>query len=188
MCDALKKVGEICGMPTFFLSKKIGFHMQEVNWKIDHIFRYLLIFILGFGPLLILLKNSSFSQSKVNNITKKLPFIIFILIPIFFSLTMLVIAVDSGRWIHITFSCSIIIYLVMIRKGVVILNQNNSTIEFFNNKIHKLLKILIFFIICISWNPKAVHHEDLGSLPLYRVIEKTTNYYNNIWNIRVFQN
>ena len=76
----------------------------------------------------------------------------------------------------------------MIRKGVVILNQNNSTIDFFNNKIHKLLKILIFFIICISWNPKAVHHEDLGSLPLYRVIEKTTNYYNNIWNIRVFQN
>ena len=39
----------------------------------------------------------------------------------------------------------------------------------------------------MSWNPKAVYHEDLGSLPLYRAIEKSTNYYNNIMLINITQ-
>ena len=39
----------------------------------------------------------------------------------------------------------------------------------------------------MSWNPKAVYHEDLGSIPLYRAIEKSTNFYDNILLINITQ-
>ncbi len=188
MCEALKKVGEACGMPTFFLSKKIGYHMQEVNWKPEHILRYLTIFLLGFGPLLALIKNSRFNKAKVDENLKKLPFVYYILISILISLVMMFIAVDSGRWMHISYSCSIITYFIILKNKVVILNQNSSLIKFFETKINKLIKILLFLVVCMSWNPKAVYHEDIGSLPLYRAIEKTTNYYENILSIKIFQN
>ena len=187
MCDSLKKIGESCGMPTFFLSKKIGFHMNEVSWKFEHVLRYLTIFILGFGPFLILIKNSYFNVAKVNKNLKKIPLIYCILVPIFTSFIMMVIAVDSGRWMHISYTCSIITYYVMLKNQVIILNQNNSLIKFFNKKINNVIKVIIFLIVCMSWNPKAVYHEDLGSLPLYRAIEKSSTYYNNILLIKISQ-
>ena len=100
---------------------------------------------------------------------------------------MMVIAVDSGRWMHISYTCSIITYYVMLKNQVIILNQNNSLIKFFNKKINNVIKIIIFLIVCMSWNPKAVYHEDLGSLPLYRAIEKSSNYYDNILLIKITQ-
>ena len=187
MCDSLKKIGESCGMPTFFLSKKIGFHMNEVSWKLEHILRYLTIFILGFGPLLILIKNSHFNVAKVNKNHNKIPLIYYFLVSVFISFIMMVIAVDSGRWMHISYTCSIITYYVMLKNQVIILNQNNSLIKFFNKKINNVIKIIIFLIVCMSWNPKAVYHEDLGSLPLYRAIEKSSTYYNNILSIKITQ-
>jgi len=187
MCDSLKKIGESCGMPTFFLSKEIGFHMSEVSWKFEHILRYLTIFILGFGPLLILIKNSYFNKAKVNKNFKQISLIYYFLVPVFTSFIMMVIAVDSGRWMHISYTCSIITYYVMLKNQVIILNQNNSLIKFFNKKINNVIKIIIFLIVCMSWNPKAVYHEDLGSLPLYRAIEKSSNYYDNILLIKITQ-
>ncbi len=188
MCDSLKKIGESCGMPTFFLSKKIGYHMNEVSWKFEHILRYLTIFILGFGPLLILIKNSYFNVDKVNKNFKQIPLIYYFLIPVFTSFIMMVIAVDSGRWMHISYTCSIITYYVMLKNQVIILNQNNSLIKFFNKKIKNVTKIIIFLIVCMSWNPKAVYHEDLGSLPLFRAIEKSNTYYDNILLIKISRN
>ena len=187
MCDSLKKIGESCGMPTFFLSKKIGFHMSEVSWKFEHIIRHLAIFILGFGPLLTLIKNSYFNTAKVNKNFKQIPLIYYFLVPVFTSFIMMVIAVDSGRWMHISYTCSIIIYYVMLKNQVIFLNQNNFLIKFFNKKINIIIKIIIFLIICMSWNPKAVYHEDLGSLPLYRAIEKSNTYYDNILLIKITQ-
>ena len=188
MCDALKKIGENCGMPTFFLSKNIGYHIQEVNWKIEHILRYLIIFILGFVPFLILINNSHFNEIKVNKSLKKISLINFILIPTLISFVMLFIAVDSGRWIHISYTCSIIIYFVMLKNEIIIINENNSLIKYLNQDIKKITKIFIFLILCMSWNPKAVYHEDLGSFPLYRAIEKSSNYYVNILKIDILRN
>ena len=187
MCDALKKIGESCGMPTFFLSKKIGYHMQEVNWKFEHVLRYLLIFTLGFGPLLVLIKNSYFNEDKVSRYFIKLQPVYFFLIPIFISFIMMVIAVDSGRWMHMSYTCTIITYFTMFKNEIILLNQKNTIIKFFNKRIYDFIKIILFLILCISWNPKAVYHEDLGSLPLYRAIEKTSNYYNNILKLNITQ-
>jgi len=187
MCDSLKKIGESCGMPTFFLSKKIGFHMNEVNWKFDHILRYVIIFFLGFGPILILIKNSYFNEAIVNKNFKKLPFFYYFIIPVFISFIMMVIAVDSGRWMHISYTCLVIIYYMALKNKIIKLNENNSLIKFFNKKINNLIKIIIFFILCVSWNPKAVYHEDLGSIPLYRAIEKSPNFYDNILLINITQ-
>ena len=161
--------------------------MQEVDWKLEHILRYLLIFILGFGPLLILIKNSRFNETKVDKHFIKLPLLYFFLIPIFISFIMMVIAVDSGRWIHISFTCTIITYFVMLKNQIILQNKNIFFFKFFDKRIYNLVKIILFLIICMSWNPKAVYHEDLGSLPLYRAIEKTSNYYENILKINITQ-
>ena len=123
--------------------------MQEVSWKLEHILRYLLIFILGFGPLLILIKNSRFNEFKVDKHFIKLPVIYFFLIPIFISFIMMVIAVDSGRWIHISYTCTFITYFTMLKNQIIL--------------------------------------QDLGSLPLYRAIEKTSNYYENILKLNITQ-
>jgi hypothetical protein len=31
---------------------------------------------------------------------------------------------------------------------------------------------IIVFILCFTWNPKAVYHEDIGSIPIYRMLNK----------------
>ena len=48
-----------------------------------------------------------------------------------------------------------------------------------NDKVNKkkILFVFMIFIICFTWNPKAVHHEDIGSIPIYRVIAKIIKYY-----------
>tara|TARA_Y100000996_G_C22534391_1_gene647770 strand:- start:194 stop:1417 length:1224 start_codon:yes stop_codon:yes gene_type:complete len=188
MCNALIKLGENCGMPTHFLSKKIDYHIHEVNWQLKHIIRYFVIFILGFSPLFILILNSRFNENKVNKNFYKFSLIWFILIPLVISFLMFLIAVDSGRWMHISYTCSIITYFVLLKNKTIELNNDSSLINFFEKKINTFLKIIIFLIISISWNPKAVYHEDLGSFPLYRSVEKTSNYFDNIFNINILLN
>tara|TARA_B100000029_G_scaffold162762_1_gene158818 strand:- start:291 stop:593 length:303 start_codon:yes stop_codon:yes gene_type:complete len=100
---------------------------------------------------------------------------------------MFVIAVDTGRWTHMSYSCAIIFYFGLIKNKIIILNYNNKLINLLNNKLNNFTKLIIFIILCLSWNPKAVYHEDLGSIPLYRSIEKAPNYYDNILNIKIFR-
>ena len=36
----------------------------------------------------------------------------------------------------------------------------------------KYILFSIFILLCFTWNPKAVHHEDIGSIPIYRLLAK----------------
>ena len=186
MCDALKKIGENCGLASYFLSKTVNFHMLEVNWKFEHIIRYILIFIFGFGSLIILAFNSNYNVKKVNEIFLKIPFVYHLIVLILPTLIMFVIAVDTGRWTHMTYSCSIIFYFGLIKNKIIFLNYDSNFIKFIDSKLNNFFKILIFLILCLSWNPKAVYKEDIGTIPIYRAIEKMPNFYNNIFNIKVF--
>ena len=187
MCAELEKIGEKCGLAAAFISKTIDYHMAEVNWKFAHIIRYFFIFILGFGALMILVGCSKFDEKKINKIILKLPFIYHFVILIIPTLVMFIIAVDTGRWTHMSYSCAIIFYFGLLKNKIIILNYNNKIINLLDKKLNNFTKLIVFILLCFSWNPKAVYHEDLGSIPLYRSIEKAPNYYNNILNIEIIR-
>ena len=187
MCAELERIGEKCGLAAAFISQTIDHHMAEVNWKYTHVLRYFFIFVFGFGPLMILAANSKFDETKVNKFILKLPFIYHFLILIIPTLIMFIVAVDSGRWTHMSYSCAIIFYFGLLKNKIVVLNYSGNLINLLNNKLNKYTKLIIFIILCLSWNPKAVYHEDLGSIPLYRSIEKAPNYYENVLNIKVIR-
>ena len=161
--------------------------MAEVNWKFAHIIRYFFIFILGFGALMILVGCSKFDEKNINKIILKLPFVYHFVILIIPTLLMFIIAVDTGRWTHMSYTCTTIFYFGLLKNKIVILNYNKNFINLLDKKLNNFTKLTIFIILCLSWNPKAVYHEDLGSIPLYRSIEKAPNYYDNILNIKIFR-
>ena len=187
MCAELEKIGEKCGLAAAFISHTIGYHMQEVGWKIKHIFRYVLIFIFGFGPLMILSFNSYFNKEKVNSFFLKVPFFYHFIILILPTLIMFIIAVDTGRWTHMSYSCALIYYFGLLKNKIILFNYNNLICNFIDNKINNFLKLLIFVILCLSWNPKAVYHEDIGSIPIYRAIEKIPNFSHGINKVKIFR-
>ena len=43
----------------------------------------------------------------------------------------------------------------------------------------KYILFLFFLTMCFTWNQKAVYHEDIGSIPMYRLLAKFINY---LWN------
>ncbi len=187
MCEELKKIGEECGLASVFLSKGIVDHSFEVGWKFIHILRYVFIFLLGFFGLFYLSLISEFNPSKINNFFCKKPFILHIVFLILPSLTMYIIAVDSGRWTHISYTCAFIYYFGLLKNEAIILKKNTFNLNIANNKTKNFLYILFFILVCFTWNPKAVYHEDLGSFPIYRVLEKTPNYYKSLFTINIFR-
>ena len=50
----------------------------------------------------------------------------------------------------------------------------------FINFTNKGSLIIFFIIVCFTWSPKAVYHEDTASIPIYRLIEKLPNHVNLI--------
>ena len=185
MCSELEKIGEKCGLAAAFISHTIDYHMVEVRWKFPHIIRYIFIFIFGFGALMVLVFNSKFNAKKINKIILKFSFLYHFIILVLPTLVMFIIAVDTGRWTHMSYSCAIIFYFGLLKNKIIILNYNNNLFQFANYKMSNFVKLFIFIILCLSWNPKAVYHEDLGSFPLYRAIEKSPNFFSNILNIKI---
>ena len=187
MCRELSKIGEQCGLATAFLSKGIGFHIAEVDWQKIHILRYIFIFTAGFFALIYLSIKSKFNENITNPYIKSNSFILNLIILILPTLLMFVIAVDAGRWTHITYTCSFIVYFGLLKNKILVLDNNLFKLNIFSNNFSKFLKIFFFILLCLSWNPKAVFHEDLGSIPIYRMVEKLPIYYNNIFKIKVFR-
>ena len=46
----------------------------------------------------------------------------------------------------------------------------------------KKYQIILLILVCFTWTPKAVYHEDISSLPLYRTIVKTKYFIGNFKN------
>ena len=187
MCEELKKIGEECGLASIFLSKQIDTHLNEVSWDLISFIRYLFIFILGFFGLIYLSKKTKFNEKLVNSYFHKKSFLIHLIILIIPTLIMFVIAVDSGRWVHMSYTCAFIYYYGLLKNNLLILDDRSFELYIANNRLKKLTYILFFVLISFTWNPKAVYHEDLGSFPIYRAFEKMPNFYNNILKIKIFR-
>ena len=89
------------------------------------------------------------------------------------------IAVDWGRWFNLSYTMLIFFYFFCLKNKIFNLNENNKMLYFFEKNIFKkkFSYIIIVTLLCFSWNPKAVYHEDVGSIPIYRIITKIIKYY-----------
>ena len=83
-----------------------------------------------------------------------------------------VIAVDWGRWFNLSYTMSILFYFFFIKNNLLKFNQTYYVLFFDNIFKKKYIFITFILICCFSWNPKAVYSEDIGSIPIYRIIDK----------------
>jgi len=173
MVKVLKnEFNENCYTSCSLLISKQGiyqhFQAQFHKYSFEVLLRYFLIYLIGFGPLFILLKNSRLKWSKVF-LFKKFknmlwPYLI-LLSPV---IALHAMGYDWGRWVNISYVFSLVSYIYFYKNNLLIINQNR--IE--NNFITKLKKsyfIFLFIIFCFGWNPKTVISGDVASFPGYRI-------------------
>jgi len=161
---------------TFFIHKKTQF---------TDYFRYIMIFFVGFLPLYLCISKNQFTN-KENFITKNFkPIYLFLTIytPI---LLLFAFGHDWGRWIHIQYSLSILLYLYLIKNNIISNNLNYKTLIEFLSKKKKLL-ILIFFIYAFFWNPKTLITGDIATNSLYKIVYNSSKIIFNFEGIRLFQ-
>ena len=162
---------ENCYMSCELLKTKSSIYQQFQGnfdkYSIEIFVRYILIIIIGFGPLFILLfnsklKNKIFFLDKFNNLL--FPYLI-LLSPVIFLFAM---GYDWGRWVNISYVISIISFIYIYKYNLITLSE-----KFLSNKLLKNIKkkIFIFIVIiyCFGWNPKTVITGDVASFPGYRI-------------------
>ncbi len=162
---------EKCYMSCDLLRSKSSIYQQFQGnfdkYSAEIFIRYILIIIIGFGPLFILLfnsklKNQTYFFSKFNNLL--VPYLI-LLSPVILLFAM---GYDWGRWVNISYVFSIISFIYIYKNNLINLSE-----KFLNNKIFKKVNkkifIFIFIIFCFGWNPKTVITGDVASFPGYRI-------------------
>ena len=179
MCESLKNsYNTECGLGASVLNRKLMDNVRELGGlNITHIIRGLLVFLIGAFALITSIKNSEYSNRNYNFIFKRKAFAINFLIIFLPTLIPFIIAVDWGRWFNLSYTMSLLFYFFCFKNNLIFLGESDfiKFIDKVNKK--KILFVFMIFIICFTWNPKAVHHEDIGSIPVYRVIAKIIKYY-----------
>ncbi len=173
MCVNLKELfAERCYMSLLYLdtSVKENFDSLFRDIKIQHIFRYSLVYLIGYFPLIYLSKNLikkiNFKISVFNNISVCYYIIICsIFVPVLYAM-----GLDWGRWVNIHYFFIFCSVYFLIKKGNYILNRHSS--EKFKKILYiknKMVLVSVFIIFCFGWNPKTLFKGDIASIPGYRV-------------------
>jgi len=189
MCKYLElEFSEKCyGSVNLLIKNTIYFDTFYIHKKTDFInyFRYTMIFLVGFLPLYLSIGKNKFTNRE-NFITKNFkPIYLFltIYIPI---LLLFAFGHDWGRWIHIQYSLSILLYFYLIKNNIVSNNHNNKTlIEYISKK--KGLLIFVFFIYAFFWNPKTLLTGDIATNSLYKIVYNSSKIIFKFEGIRLFQ-
>ena len=173
---------EDCYMSCALLLNKSTIYQQFSSnfplYSFEVFFRYSLIIIIGFGPLVTL-----FINSKIKNLDKKI-IALLILPPIMILFLMMS---DWGRIVNIFYTFSIISFLYLYRKKFLIISD-----KLHNNILTKLLdkkKIYIIFFIIFSfgWNPKTSLVGDVGTNPLWKIPYNASKKIFGFNSFRIFQ-
>ena len=166
-----------CGLGAFVLNRTLMNNIKELgNINMIHIMRALWIFFLGSFALFLSIKNSKYKIEKLTFFNKKIQFHLIFFIIFLPTLIPFSIAVDWGRWFNLSYTMSILFYFFCLKNNFIYLKES-SFIKYINNlSSKKFLYFFFIFIICFTWNPKAVYHEDIGSVPIYRMISKIVKY------------
>ena len=161
MCDS---INECYGAMTY-LNRDLSSNISEVSSKfqISYLFRYVIIFLVGFFPLMLLIFYSKFdTRIKLKN---KNNFSIIFFLVFAPSFIFYYIAQDWGRWIHISYSLSLLTYLFCIKNNIITLDKTRINFSILKNKI---ILVFLFILFSFSWSPKTLMNEDVGSIPIYR--------------------
>ena len=186
LCEKLKIKSNIkCGLAPYSMMATIADYKGEVSWQKSHIARYILIFLFGFIGLFIILFFSKINQENTNKFISIFNIYFGFIILMIPSILPFLTAVDSGRYMSMAYTFPCIFYFGLLKSDLIIFNYEKAN-SFIENSILKLnkYKFIILFLLCFSWTPKAVYHEDIGSFPLYRTLIKTTNFIDNFKNFK----
>ena len=171
MCDS---INECYGAMTY-LNRDLSSNISEVSSKfqISYLFRYVIIFLVGFFPLMLLIFYSKFdTRIKLKN---KNNFSIIFFLVFAPSFIFYYIAQDWGRWIHISYSLSLLTYLFCIKNNIITLDKTRINFSILKNK---FIVVFLFILFSFSWSPKTLMNEDVSSIPIYRkslIIIKSIN-------------
>ncbi len=167
----LENFNENCYMSCELLKLKSSIYQQfEGNsgrYSFVILFRYFLIFLVGFGPLFLLLLNSKLKNKILffkNFSNLFFPFLI-LLSPVILLFAM---GYDWGRWVNISYFFSITTFIYMSKNNMLHVSYKFLEKNIFKSINKKIFVILIIFY-CFGWNPKTVMTGDVASFPGYRI-------------------
>ena len=156
ICSSIKSFSNVnCSIVGKIADLKLSIKqhtMQKGNWNFgsDSLYAsyfkiYFIGFVIGFFPLIYLFLNSKLSHFKINLLNFPPIFILFF--PFLFLLPIFYMGADWGRYIYISYICSLIITLFLLKNNILI----QGKITFFNFAISKPLFVMIIFIYCFGW-------------------------------------
>ena len=173
---------ENCYMSCALLLSKSSIYDQfKLNFDIFSFgifLRYFLIILIGFGPLFILIKFSQF-----NKLNSKI-FLFIIMLPMFVLFLMMS---DWGRIVNIFYTFSIISFLYLYKKKLVMINNGileNFFVKIFNKK---YIYAIFFIIFCFGWSPKTSLTGDIGTNPLWKIPYNASKKILGFDSLRLFQ-
>ena len=189
LCETLKvKSNETCGLAPYSMLSNIAAYQDEVGWKLSHVIRYILIFLFGFLGLIISIFFSKINKLETNWIVSKINLKLIFLFLALPSILPFLTAVDSGRYSSMAYTFPCIFYFGLLRSKLIIFDYEKANHYISNSFLNmKKYRVILFIILCFTWTPKAVYHEDIGSFPLYRTIMKTTDFIDNFKYFNVNQ-
>ena len=178
MADYLKNnFDQECYMSCALLKSKASLY-QQFQGNFDKysfvvFFRYFLIILFGFGPLIILSKNSTLKNP--NLLFFKFFKNLFVPISLILAPVILLFAMgyDWGRWVNISYVFALIFYLYLFKNQKINLNKSFLKKKKFRYLKNDKIFIIIILIFCFGWNPKTVITDDVASKPGYQIPKKT---------------
>ena len=185
----MKNFGEDCYMSCKLLLSQSSVQSQfmSIFLRLSPVvlFRYSLIILLGFGPIFILFFNARLKLNVIFFSTFNNLFfpILILLIPV---LILFASGLDWGRWVHISYAFSILLYFYLLKNNLIIVNSNVLFLDNFQLN-HKKLFIFIFFIFAFTWNQKTVVTGDIATNTLYKIIYNTSKKVFGFNSIRLFK-
>ena len=158
-----------------------------LNKIIIWIFRYFIIFFIGFFPLLFLSTHSKiktnnfFSILRLNNI---LMLMFFLYTPIIILFT---IGTDWGRWIGMLISFATYFYFFLYKCNYIEVDFEtlSKKLNFFKNK--KKIVFVIFVIFAFGWNQKTARSGDIATNPLWKIPYNTSKQIFGWGSFRIYQ-
>ena len=175
-CEVMSSLRE----PSVHLQQTFDKLTEGKNTVFIYLFRYFMILLVGFFPLLILLKFSSLKIKFLN--FKKLiwPFVILNITVIFHWLMF----IDWGRAVNITYVSSLLFFVYLLKNDYISVNFKeinklvnkylSKFIKFTFFKSKKFLLTFLFIIYAFGWSPPTLLSADVNSFPGYRIPYKTS--------------
>lgn len=185
----MNRFSETCYMSCALLKNKSSITAQYTAVfqiiTFEAVFRYFLIMLVGFSPLLILFYNSTI---KIKNIFFEkfknllIPYLIVLVIP----LILFMVMTDWGRIVNMIYTFSLLTFLYLLKNNLITLNKKIFYFDnFYNNK--KKIFIILFYIFAFCWNPKTSVTGDIATNSLYKVIYNSSKKIFDFKSIHLFK-